>query len=88
MKKVLLVNTSAASLYKKAKVNVAMSYMIPPLTLVTIAAPLVEKGYDVKICDLNLSKEPIIELKKALQSFNPDFFGVSFMTASFDGIPF
>ena len=83
MKKVLLVNTSAAKLYSKAKVKEVYSYMLTPLTLVTLAAPLVKNGHEVQIFDLNLSKKPQEDLEKKLEEFRPDFVGVTFTTATF-----
>ena len=51
--------------------------MVPPLGEAYLAAYLVEKGHDVKLIDLTLSKDSKRDIEKAIYSFNPQIIGIS-----------
>src|SRR3989338_6327005 len=83
-KSILLVNPSYASVYKGVKIKEAVPYS-PVLSLATIAGPLLDHRYDVRIVDLNMfrgsSKAALIhELKKS----HPQYVGITFTTPLYD----
>jgi len=58
----------------------------PPLAMATIASPLVESGYNVRILDLDLYENPGSLLKKTIEEFKPKLVATSGSTPLFDGI--
>ena len=77
--KFLLINPpSSIKVYKKSKIKAALSEM-PLLSLASLGA-ILEEYCKVKVLDLSLSLNPIKDLKKALDRFNPDFAGITFTT--------
>lgn len=83
-KSILLVNPSYATVYANTKIKEGVPYS-PVLSLATISAPLLEKGYNVRIIDLNTAKGSIkdmvlSELKKIL----PQYVGITFTTPLYD----
>ncbi|MBW2981159.1 B12-binding domain-containing radical SAM protein [Candidatus Woesearchaeota archaeon] len=82
-KKVLLVNPpSSLRAYSKSKIKVAIPE-IPILNLATLAGSLILAGHDVQILDLAISPSPLKDLVKKLESFNPNFVGVTCTTPLF-----
>lgn len=68
--------------YLDTKVKVAtLNY--PSLSLPTIATPLIQKGYNVKILDLDLYDSPYLVLQKTLNEFNPILIGITCNTPFF-----
>lgn len=67
--KVLLVNPKATQLNKRRKAPSV------PLGLLAIASYIEEKGHTIKIVDLTVKQENV---KKQINSFNPDVVGISF----------
>ena len=80
--KVLFINTPNELVYKKSNVKFAVSE-VPSLSMAVIATVLLDNGYDVKICELSMEKEPWNIYNKALDSFTPDFLLINFTTATF-----
>ncbi|MFA5033855.1 MAG: radical SAM protein [bacterium] len=78
-KKVLLINPSQFQSYNNVKIKGGAIYS-PSLALAVLAAPLVKAGHNVKILDLN--KEP--PLDTVLETFSPDFVGITFTTLLFE----
>lgn len=81
-KRVLLIQPNYSSLYENTKIKAGVIYT-PSITLATIAAPLVEKGHEVKIIDLNNYKDSDTALKDILTSFSPQFVGITSTTVLF-----
>jgi len=80
MEKVLLINPCMEELYKKAKVKSSVPVYFP-LNLLIIAKPLLEKGYEVKLLDLNINNMNIKEtIIKTLDDFKPNYVGITFTT--------
>ena len=80
-KKVLLAITWDYYGAYKTKLAVAVP-KIPNLALATIAAPLMEKGFIVKIFDPNIIEiDPKIAFLKMLNDFHPDYVAISFPSA-------
>lgn len=84
MKKVLLMNMpSTIRVYGKS----ALKGIIAPrpfVSLVELAASVIEAGGECRILDLQISKNPYNEIEKTIQSFNPDYVGLTFTTLLFD----
>ncbi|MEW6530024.1 MAG: radical SAM protein [Thermodesulfobacteriota bacterium] len=81
MAKVLLINPSYfESIFGSAKVRPAISEGVTPLGLVSIASPLREKGHSVTLIDLNISKNPALDLQNALRTLLPDIVGITAAT--------
>jgi radical SAM superfamily enzyme YgiQ (UPF0313 family) len=83
-KSILLINPSYATVYAGAKIKEGVPYS-PVLSLATIAAPLLERGYNVRVIDLNIVREPmkdivLLELKENL----PGYVGITFTTPLYD----
>ncbi len=57
---------------------------VMPLGLVAVATVLKRGGYNPKIVDLRLSKNPESDLKKAMFEFDPDIVGIGLMTVESD----
>jgi anaerobic magnesium-protoporphyrin IX monomethyl ester cyclase len=81
MSKVLLVNPNYYDqIFGRASVRAAISRSVMPLGLVTVAAPLLRAGHDVRILDLNLVDGSARELESALREFEPDLVGITATT--------
>lgn len=83
-KKVLLIDPPGTSrVYSTSKIKAAMP-VVPSISLATLAGALLKEGYkDVRILDLNLSDDPEVELQKAVETYKPDFVGITFVTPLF-----
>lgn len=83
-KKVLLIDPPGTSrIYSATKIRVATPN-IPSISLATLAGALIKAGYkDVKILNLNLSKNPSAEIQKVISDYKPDFAGITFVTPLF-----
>ena len=68
--------------YLDTKVKAATLHY-PTLNLPTIATPLLQKGYNVKILDLDLYDSPYPTLEKTLKDFNPILVGITCPTPFF-----
>ena len=55
---------------------------MPPLSLLSIAAYLEEKGKDVAIIDAHVEKLSILDLKKRVMQLQPKIVGITVMTAT------
>ena len=83
-KKVVLVNPSYASIYKNVKIREGVPYN-PVLSLATIAAPLLDHGYNVRIVDMNMLEGPQKEgLIQEFKKSPPDYVGVTFTTPLYE----
>ncbi len=81
MAKILLINPNYFDhIFRQARVKVAIAPGITPLGLLSIAAPLRASGHSVKLLDLNLSKNPQMELQETLRKFKPDLVGATSTT--------
>jgi len=79
--KIILINPNYyEDIFYKSKVRAAISHGTISLGLLCIAAPLLKKGYKVKILDLNLTNNPSNYLEKEIKEFNPDFAGITATT--------
>ena len=84
MKKIILVNPSAASVYEGVKIKEGALYN-PALNLAVIAAPLLVHGHDVLIVDINMLKGPEREqFLRLLKNFAPEYVGVTFTTPLYE----
>lgn len=85
--KILLLYPPWRGIYEKAKVKAAVKEGYPPpLTLSTLAAPLLNSGFDVEILDMDIFNNPIEILTKKLQNFSPDVVGITCLTPSFNRV--
>lgn len=84
-KKVLLINPPGTTqVYSTAKIKAAKP-VVPSISLATLAGALLKEGYrDVKILDLNISKDPDKAIQNVLNAYEPDFVGITFVTPLFD----
>lgn len=83
-KSILLINPSYASVYANAKIKEGVPYS-PVLSLATISAPLLEKGYNVRIVDLNTACGPVKEtVFSELRKTSPQYVGITFTTPLYD----
>lgn len=81
MAKVILVNPDYYdAIFSKSKVRSAISPGTPSLGLACIAAPLLEKGHDVKILNLNLVERPDEYLCSVIKESRPDVVGITSTT--------
>ena len=80
-KNVLLINPSHASVYTgKIKIREGVPHT-PVLSLATIAAPLVNRGHNVRILDFNIvSGSSRHILLSELKRQSPDYVGITFTT--------
>src|SRR3989344_1948126 len=69
--------------YLDTKVKAATLHY-PTLNLPTIATPLLQKGYNVKILDLDLYDNPYPILEKTLKEFDPILVGITCNTPFFN----
>jgi anaerobic magnesium-protoporphyrin IX monomethyl ester cyclase len=85
-KKVLLMNMpSTIGVYKGAKS--ALKGIIAPrplVSLVELAASVLETGADCKILELQVSTNPFNEIEFTVEKYQPDFVGLSFTTLLFE----
>lgn len=82
-RKILLINPSLSrAIYSKSKIRAGIAE-IPLLSLAIIATPLLDRGHEVKILDLSVSTHPYNELVNVLNSFRPDFAGITFTSPLF-----
>ena len=74
---VLLINPSSRErVYLNTNVKVgAPSH--PPLGLAAIAAPLVQKGYGVKVVDMDLPGMILAELQRTVRDYAPSYVGIT-----------
>ncbi|MCW8965335.1 MAG: B12-binding domain-containing radical SAM protein [Candidatus Pacearchaeota archaeon] len=80
----LLVNVpETEDLFGEAKISVAVP-MLPPMSLASLGAVLLQENKKVKVLDLRLSKSPIKELSSVIKSFLPDYVGLTFTTPLFE----
>jgi anaerobic magnesium-protoporphyrin IX monomethyl ester cyclase len=49
----------------------------PLLSLATIAAPLVQKGYEVKVVDMDLPGMTLAKLQRAMRDYAPSYVGIT-----------
>ncbi len=82
-KRVLLINPPMSGVYSKSIVEVGVP-LYAPLTLTTLAAPLINRGIDVSILDLNLGKTPEDQIIKSLESISPSVVGITFTTPLYE----
>src|SRR3989344_4484552 len=78
--KFLLINPqSSIKIYKTGKLKAAVSEM-PLVSLASLGAVLEQEKIDTQVLDLATSLDPLNDLDKKLQEFNPDYVGVTFTT--------
>lgn len=84
-KKVLLIDPPGATqVYSTAKIKIARP-VVPSISLAALAGALLKEGYkDVKILDLNISKDSDREIQGVMDVYKPDFIGITFVTPLFD----
>ncbi len=82
MKKALLVNPSFMKVYENTKMA-KMTHYAPPLSLAVIGASILEEGCDVQVFDFNLAGNDFKRFKSILYEYEPDFVGITFVTALF-----
>lgn len=80
--KVLLINPSMRTIYKNTKVESSVPTYFP-LNLLTIASPLLEKGYGVELLDLNFANDINSAIKNKIDAFKPEYVGITFTTPLF-----
>ncbi len=81
MAKILLINPNYyEAIFSKSKVKGAISKGTIPLGLACIAAPLVNKGHEVKLLNLNLADDSVQSLKSMLSEYRPDVVGITATT--------
>ncbi len=71
---------SAIEVFGESKISVAIPH-IPYISLAALAAVLLKNDYPTKILDLSISARPFEDLADTLNSFQPDFVGVTFTTS-------
>ncbi len=81
--RVLLVRPPFYTSYTISKVKNIVPFT-PSLTLATIAPYIVKENVIVEILDLQISENPMIDLRKRLKRFLPDIVGVTFLTPSYN----
>jgi len=84
-KKVLLIDPPGTiKIYSTAKIRAAMP-VVPSISLAVLAGALIKGGYkDVHILDLNIPKDSDKAIKKAMDTYKPNFVGITFVTPLFD----
>ena len=79
-KSIILINPSYASVYRRAKIREGVPYS-PVLSLAAIAAPLLNRGNDVRIIDMNMTEGSQGEaLLRELKAVSPGYVGITFTT--------
>lgn len=82
MKKILLINSNYfQDVYGESKQRGVLSRGIPILSLACLGAPLIKKGHDVSILDLNLFDDHAKVLAEELIKRRPDIIGLTATTA-------
>lgn len=79
IKKILLVNLPFEKIYDKTSLK-GVAPSTPPLSLACIAGSLLLDKHEVKIFDFNLYTDGKKEFINCLNSFRPDFAGITFVT--------
>lgn len=83
-KRVLLICPhSALQVFGESKISVAIPH-IPYVSLASLAGTLLSNNHTVQILDLSVSDDPFNELFRKLESFQPDFVGVTFTSGLSD----
>jgi len=83
LSRVLLVNPpSAVGVYEKSKIKVAIT-SAPFITLATLAGELLKEGHQVRIADLMIEHDPLVIYRGMLESFQPEYVGITFTTPLF-----
>lgn len=81
MANIMLINPDYyEAIFSRSKVRSAISPGTPSLGLACIAAPLLEKGHDVRIVNLNLVEKPDEYLRSAIKVSRPDIVGITSTT--------
>lgn len=83
-KRVLLIDPlGTTKVYSTAKIKVARP-IVPSISLAALAGSLLKEGCrDVKILDLNISKDSHKEFQEVMSDYKPDFVGITFVTPLF-----
>lgn len=80
MAKVLLINpSSTVNVYNKSRIKIAIA---PSLTFAALGASLLKDNHDVRILDLIFSDNLEGNVRKELESFNPEFVGITIPTTA------
>jgi len=78
--RILLVNPqSAIGVYDESKIRVAIT-SAPFVTLASLAGALLEDGHEVLISDLMIECQPMKAYRDAIESFLPEYVGITFTT--------
>ena len=81
MPNIILINPNYyEDIYSQSKSGAAIGRAITPLGLVTLAGSVIKNNHKVKILDFNLINNNNIDLKKEINSFRPDFIGITSTT--------
>ena len=80
--KIVLINPPLTAKQRLYKELAAVKINYPPLGLCYLASVLREKGFDVKILDLQIYKESVEEQAKRVLKENPDFIGITATTVA------
>lgn len=75
----LLVNPPFVSFYEGVPVGQGVPYS-PVLSLPTVAAGIIRRGYQAHILDGNLHHKPFEAVKKAVRELGPEWVGISVVT--------
>jgi anaerobic magnesium-protoporphyrin IX monomethyl ester cyclase len=79
-KRVLLINPpSSVAVYNRSKITAAVP-QVPVQSLATLGAVLLRDGYEVRVLDLMLSRNPEADVISRIREFQPDAVGVTFTT--------
>ncbi len=83
-KKVLLIDPpGTAKVYSTSKIKAATP-VVPSISLATLAGALLKEGYkDVQILDLNISKNSDRDIQRVMDTYKPNFVGITFVTPLF-----
>ncbi len=82
MSKVLLINLPFERMYEGTKLSAILHYS-PPLSLAAVGASLLQDKNEVRVFDMNHAKNSLSRLAEEVMSMQPDFVGVTFVTALF-----
>lgn len=82
MSKVLLINLPFERMYEGTKLSATLHYS-PPLSLAAVGASLLQDKNDVRVFDMNHAKNSFGKLAQVVRSMQPDFVGITFVTALF-----
>lgn len=81
-RRLLLINPSHQEVYKEVGKPAGLVF-IPGLNLAQIASPLVKRGHEVRILDLNLPLPGRERLREELERFSPHYVGITATTPLF-----